>query len=94
MFHSKPDGHTEPKDQSYRREQNPQIRLLAEVRPRWFLTLEGRGVSRVLARGGLRWFVYPLAGVACRGHAQYLAFAPSSSKVAVGFFWMVFVSCP
>lgn len=35
-------------------------------------------MSRVLARGGLRWCVHSLAGVVCRGHAQYPAFATNS----------------
>ena len=32
----------------------------------------------------LRRFVYPLGGVECRGHVQYPALTPVSSKVAVG----------
>ena len=55
-------------------------------------------MSRALARGGFRWFAHSLAGVVCRGHAQYPAFPPSSSVVAVGCFWMVFgvlsIICP
>ena len=43
----------------------------------------------VRPEGWLRWFAHPLGGVVCRGHAQYPAFvpafAPGSSKVAVGF---------
>ena len=33
----------------------------------------------------LWWFAPPSGGGVCRGHAQYPAFAPSSSEVAVGF---------
>ena len=36
---------------------------------------EGRGVSRD-PTGGC--FAHPLGGVACRGHAQYPAFAPNT----------------
>ena len=36
--------------------------------------------------GWLRCFAHPLGGVACRGRAQDLAFAPGSSEMAVGFF--------
>ena len=50
--------------------------------------------SRVRLEGWLRWFAHPLAGVLCRGHAQYPAFAPGSSKVAVGFFWSFSMFCP
>ena len=32
------------------------------------------------------WSAHPLGGVVCREHAQYPAFVPGSSKVAVGFF--------
>ena len=35
--------------------------------------------------GRLRRFAHPLAGAVCNGHAQPPAFAPLSSKVAVGF---------
>ena len=35
--------------------------------------------------GRLRWFAHPLAEAVCNGHAQPPAFAPLSSKVAVGF---------
>ena len=43
--------------------------------------------------GRLRCFAHLLGGGACRGHAQYPAFAPVSSEVAVGFlrlciFWV------
>ena len=34
----------------------------------------------------LRWFAHPLGDV-YRGHPQYPAFVPCSSKVAVGFFF-------
>ena len=44
--------------------------------------------------GRLRWFAHPLGGVVCRGHAQYAAFAPGSSKVAVGFFCLLSRICP
>ena len=54
----------------------------------WFLIWgEGRGVSRGRAGEVALVFCPPLSGVECRGHAQYLAFAPSPSEVAVGFFW-------
>ena len=33
----------------------------------------------------LRWSAPPFGGVESRGHAQYPAFAPASSEVAVGF---------
>ena len=33
---------------------------------------------------GLRWSAHPLSGAVCRGHGQFLAFAPSSSGMAVG----------
>ena len=52
---------------------------------------EGSGVSRGQAEVWLRCFAHPLGGAVCRGHAQYPAFAPGSSKVAVGFFGL-FVS--
>ena len=42
---------------------------------------------------GLRCCVHPLGGVMCRGHAQYPAFAPGSSKLAVGF-WSLCIFCP
>ena len=45
----------------------------------------------VRPEGRLRCFAHPLGGVVCRGHVQYPAFAPGSSKVAVGFFGL-FVS--
>ena len=32
----------------------------------------------------LRWSSHPLGGAVCRDHAQYLAFAPDTSEVAVG----------
>ena len=41
---------------------------------------------RVRPEGWLRCFAHPLGGAGCRGHAQYPAFAPSSSEVAVGVF--------
>ena len=40
----------------------------------------------VRPEGWLRWFAHPLGDVECRDHAQYPAFAPSTSEVAVGFF--------
>ena len=45
----------------------------------------------VRPEGWLRWFAHPLGGVLCRGHAQDPAFAPGSSKEAVGciFFWVI-----
>ena len=52
---------------------------------------EGRGVSRGRLEEWLRGFAHPLGRVVCRGHTQYPAFAPASSKVAVGFFGL-FVS--
>ena len=53
----------------------------------WFLIWgEGRAVSRTGLEGWLRWFAHPLGGAVCRGHVQYPAFAPGSSKVAVGGF--------
>ena len=42
--------------------------------------------------GWLRYFAHPFGGVECRGHAQRPAFAPTSSEVAVGVFWGLFVS--
>ena len=36
--------------------------------------------------GWLRCFAHFLCDGVCRGHAQYPAFAPGSSEVAVGFF--------
>ena len=45
----------------------------------------------VRPEGWLRCFTHPLGSVVCRGHAQYPAFAPGSSKLAVGFFGL-FVS--
>lgn len=39
----------------------------------------------VRLEGQLGWFAHPLAGAMCNGHAQPPAFAPLSSKVAVGF---------
>ena len=39
----------------------------------------------VRPEGWLRCFAHPLGGVVHRGHVQYPAFAPGSSKVAVGF---------
>ena len=41
----------------------------------------------------LRCFVHPLGVTVCRGHAQYPAFAPGSSKLAVGFFGLC-IFCP
>ena len=41
--------------------------------------------------GWLRWCAHCFGGVVGRGHAQYPAFAPGSSKSAVGFFGL-FVS--
>ena len=40
----------------------------------------------VVPEGWLRWSAHPLGGVVCRGHAQYPALDPRSSKEAVGFF--------
>ena len=65
-----------------------------------FLMLgEGRGVPRVGLEGWLRSFANPLGGDVRSGHVQYPAFAPGSSKVAVGFgfpfsglFFLIF--CP
>ena len=37
--------------------------------------------------GWLRWSAHPFGGVECWGHAQYFAFAPSSSEVAVVVFF-------
>ena len=51
----------------------------------WFLIWgEGRAVSRIGLEGWLRWFAHPLGSAVCRGHVQYPAFAPGSSKVALG----------
>ena len=41
----------------------------------------------------LRCFAHPFGGVVCRGHAQYPAFFPGSSEVAVGLFGL-FVASP
>ena len=40
--------------------------------------------------GWLRWSAYLLGGAVCRGHAQFPAFAPSTSEVAVAlaFFFL------
>ena len=37
----------------------------------------------------LRCFAHPSGGGVCRGHAQFPAFAPGSSKVAVGFYGLL-----
>ena len=39
---------------------------------------------RVKPEGWLKWLAHPLGSTVCRGHVQYPAFAPCSSKVAVG----------
>ena len=50
------------------------------------------GESRGQQAGWCKWFAHPLGGVACRAHAQYLAFVLNpvfvsrSSKVAVELF--------
>ena len=41
--------------------------------------------------GWLRWSAHPFGGVVCKGHAQCPAFAPGSSRAAVGLFGL-FVS--
>ena len=49
--------------------------------------------SGVWPEGWLRWFAHPLGSVECRGQAQYPAFAPGSSEVAVQlFFFGLFAS--
>ena len=62
----------------------------------WFLIWgEARGGSRGGA-GGVTW-ARPFGSVVCRGHAQYPAFAPSSSEMAVGFCWsfcILSIICP
>ena len=40
--------------------------------------------------GWIRRFANPLGGDVCSGHVQYPAFAPGSSKVAVGFGFLSF----
>ena len=54
--------------------------------------------SGVWPEGWLRWFAHPLGSVECRGQAQYPAFAPGSSEVAVQlfffFFWSFCIFCP
>ena len=47
--------------------------------------------------GWLRCFAHRFGGIECRGHAQYRVFAPSSSEVAVGYFWsfcILSIICP
>ena len=39
----------------------------------------------------LRWSAHPLDDVECRGQAQYPAFAPGSSEVALGFLVSVYL---
>jgi len=41
--------------------------------------------------GWLRWSAHPLDDVECRGQAQYPAFAPGSSEVALGFLVSVYL---
>ena len=53
---------------------------------RFLLCGDGRVVARGQVEGWLRYFAHPLDSGACRGHVQYPAFAPGSSKVAVGGF--------
>ena len=48
--------------------------------------------SGVWPEGWLRWFAHPLGCVEYRGQAQYPAFAPGSSEVAVQLFFGLFVS--
>lgn len=52
---------------------------------------EGRGMSGVGLEGWPRWFPHPLGGAVYRGHAQCPAFAPGSSKVATGFFDLLYL---
>ena len=51
-----------------------------------------------MARGMWEWwlrcFAHPSGGVECRGHTQYPAFAPGSSKVAVGPFGLYTQNLP
>ena len=55
---------------------------------------EGRGGSRGLAGGVVRWSAHPLGGAVCRAHAQYFAFARGSSEVAVGFLVFLYLVVP
>ena len=43
---------------------------------------------------GLRWSALPFDDVEVRRHAQFPAFAPDSSEVAVGFPWSSCIFCP
>ena len=56
------------------------------------------GIGRSMARGMWEWwlrcFAHPSGGVECRGHTQYPAFAPGSSKVAVGPFGLYTQNLP
>lgn len=47
----------------------------------------------VRLEGWLRWLITPLNGGRCTGHAQYSAFAPGSSEVAVGIFALFVAHC-
>ena len=40
----------------------------------------------------LRWSAHPFGGVESRGHAQYPAFAPDHSEVAVGLFGFLYLA--
>ena len=48
--------------------------------------------ARIGLEGWLRCSAHPLGGVVCRGHAQYPAFAPDHSEVAVGLFGFLYLA--
>ena len=47
------------------------------------------------SEGWLKWSTYPFDGIVCKGHAQYLAFAPGLSEANKQLrLFGLFVSCP
>ena len=52
------------------------------------------GVGRGQAGWWLRWFAHPLGVAVDRGHVQSPTFVPAPSKVAIGFFWSLYLLDP
>ena len=48
----------------------------------------------VRPKGWRRWSALPLGGAVCQDRAQYPAFAPCISEVAVGFLYLVIQNLP
>ena len=61
-------------------------------RVRWPLRWVRVGIDwRVGLEGWLWWSAHPRGGAVCKDHAEYPAFAPGISEVAVGFWPFVSV---